>query len=352
MRSPERMRQDAHAIWAAWLGFAAGSVLGAGLLWGVARPLAGEGSIGMPAAAVTAAVAVAAFAAGTRMHRAADTAGMPPWQAAVSRISDAAVALALGGVCGLAVLCAGEVLAIGLHGLDVPPLGGGLLTGVASAAAAGSAFGLGARLRTDDLVTLLFAFLITGTLFAMLTATDPRWWERNFSQLGIGDGGWAFNGTLVVGGLLLATVGAYVGRDLHRILGDAALFRIGVVVVLFAATGAALAAVGLLPVHRGPVAHFVAAFAALALLGAAAVVTVLVMPGPPPMLTLTTIGVAAGLVLAVLLWRPLAIYSATALEAVAVGLGFVWLTTLMRTLAALAPDEPRPSARPRLRAGR
>jgi hypothetical protein len=57
-----------------------------------------------------------------------------------------------------------------------------------------------------------------------------------------------------------------------------------------------------------------------------------------------------GLVLAVLLWQPLRVYALTGLEAVAVGLGFVWMTTLMRTLAALAPDETRPSLRPRLRA--
>lgn len=346
------MRQDANAVWASWAGFVAGTALGTALLWGPARPLAGIGSIGFPAAAVTAVLAIVAFAVGTRMHRRDATERMPPWQAAVSRASDVAVALALAGVCGLGVLCAGEVLSIGLHGLEVPPLGGGLLTGVASAAAAGWAFGLGARLRTDDLVALLFAFLVIGTLFAMLTATDPRWWERNFSQLGIGDGAWAFNLTLVVGGLLLATVGAYIGRDLHRILGDGALSRIGVVVILFAATGLALALVGLLPLHRAPVAHSVAAFATLALLAAATVVTVAVMPGPPPALALTTVGIGLGLVVAVLLWWPLGIYSATALEAVAVGLGFVWLTTLMRTLAALAPDAPRPSAVPHLRAAR
>ena len=56
-----------------------------------------------------------------------------------------------------------------------------------------------------------------GTLFAMVTAADPRWWEANFSQLGVG---WAFNGTLVVAGLLVATVGSYIGRDLHRLLGE------------------------------------------------------------------------------------------------------------------------------------
>lgn len=345
------LRRESAVVGAGWLCFVIGTALGTLVLWGVARPLAGQGSVGIPAALVVGAVAAASFAVASVRHRRGDTAGMPVWQAIVVRVSDAAVALAVAGVSALAVLCAGEVLAVGLDGLEVPPLGGGLLTGVAAAAAGGFAYGLGMRLRTRELVTLLFAFLVAGTLFSMLTAADPRWWERNFSQLGAGGAtAWAFNGTLAVGGLLLATVGSYVGRDLHRILGDDALGRIGRVVVLFALAGAALAAIGLLPLHRAPVAHNVAAFLLLALLPVLAVDATAVVPGPPRVLTLTTVGVGIALVVAVLLWRPLAMYSAAALEAVAVGLVFVWLTTLMRTLAALAPDRPRPSARPRLRA--
>ena len=57
----------------------------------------------------------------------------------------------------------------------------------------------------------------------------------------------------------------------------------------------------------------------------------------------------AAIVVALLLWRPLDVYSAAGLEAVAVGIAFVWLTTLVRTLAALAPDASRPSTRRSLR---
>jgi hypothetical membrane protein len=335
---------------AAWTCFAVGAVLGTILLRGVARPLAGEGSIGFPAALVTLLVAVVAFVVSSVLHRGSETRGMPPWQVAVARIADAAVALAVGAVSGLGVLCAGEVLAVGLDGLAVPALGGGLLTGIASAAAGGFGFTLGMRLRTADLTTLLFAFLVVGTLFSMLTATDPRWWERNFSQLGAGGAtAWAFNGTLVVAGLLLATIGLYVGRDLHRILGDDAIGRIAAVVALYVATGVALALVGLLPLHVAAAAHALAAVGALGLLAAAAIATLVVMPGPPAALAITTAGVGVGLVVAVLLWQPLRVYALTGLEAVAVGLGFVWMTTLMRTLSALAPDEPRPSLRARLR---
>ncbi|HWV47962.1 MAG TPA: DUF998 domain-containing protein, partial [Microbacterium sp.] len=236
--------------------------------------------------------------------------------------------------------------------LELPAIGGGLLTGVAAAVGGRLAFAAGVGLETGDLAGLLFSYLVIGTLFAMLTAADPDWWALNFSQLGIGVGSWAFNGTLVVAGLLVATVGAYIGRDLHRILGDQEFRQILWVVVLWACAGLALACVGIFPIHRIVVAHNISAFATLALFIAAAVVTTIVMPGPPKPLVFTTVVVGALLVVAFVLCDPLRLYSLTVLEVIAVGLGLLWMTTLVRVLAVLSPEESRPSARPTLRSVR
>ncbi|MGY3127435.1 putative membrane protein [Agrococcus sp. UYP33] len=336
-------RRESRAIAAAWACFAAGIALGLIALAGPPRPIAGEGSVALPAAGIAALVAATAFVVSSAVHRRGETSPMPGWQAMIARISTVAITIAFAAVAYLAVLTAGEILALGLQGLQAPAVGGALLTGAASAAAGWLAFQAGVELRTTDLATLLFAFLTIGTVFAMITAADPRWWERHFSDLGTG---WAFNLTLIVAGLLVATIGAYIGRDLHRRLGDPALRRIALVVALFALTGAALAGVGIFPVHRGQLLHDIAAFGALGLFGVTMVVVTIVMPGPPRALLLTTVGAGVALVVAVLLWRPLEVYSATALEAIAVGILFVWLTTLVRTLAALVPQESRPSASP------
>ena len=109
------------------------------------------------------------------------------------------------------------------------------------------AFQAATGLDTSDLATLLFTFLVIGTVFAMLTASEPTWWEHNFSQLGIGQAVWAFNGTLVVAGLLVGTIGSYIGRDLRRLLKDEAFPKIAAVVALWALAGLALAAVGWFP---------------------------------------------------------------------------------------------------------
>ncbi|MDT0156017.1 DUF998 domain-containing protein [Microbacterium sp. ARD32] len=341
----ERMlREQRRMLWATAVCFVVGLLAGTAVLWGAARPFSGDGSVIIPVALVAGLIAAIAFVISTRMHRAGETAPMPLWQAVVSDVSAVAVTAALAGVTGLGVLLAGEVLATGLQGLELPAVGGGLLTAVASALGGRTAFRTGIRLSTRDVAALLFAFLIIGTLFAMLTATDAAWWERSFSQLGIGSGGWAFNGTVIIAGLLIATAGAYLGRDLHRMLGDAALRGIAAVVIAWAGAGIALAAVGLLPLDRMPLPHAIAAFATLALLLAAAVMATVLM-GELRMLRVLTVVLVVLIGIAVVLAFGLRVLSVTVLEAVVVGLVLLWLTTLVQLLGILAPDVSRPSAR-------
>lgn len=342
MERDEKLRGETRAVWATVVCFIVGAVAGILLLGGDARPLTGPGSVALPVAAIAGIVAAAAFLASTLMHRRAETGPMPRWQAVVSDLSTVALTVAFGAVTLMGVLLATEILAVGLQGLQLAAVGGGLLAGVASAAGGRFAFGAGVELRTADLSALLFGFLVIGTLFAMVTSADPRWWEQNFSQLG---SGWAFNGTLVIAGLLIAAVGSYIGRDLHRMLGDSALRRIAVVVALWAATGVALAAVGLLPLHRAPLPHDIAAFATLILFLGSAAATVAALPAPPRALLITSVGVGLLIVVAVVLWVPFGLYSATAVEAVVVGLGLLWMATLVRVLAILVPAQSRPSAR-------
>lgn len=341
----ERMlREQRRVLWATAACFVLGLIAGTVVLRGAARPFSGDGSVIIPVAVVAGLIAAVAFVVSTRLHRPRETALMPTWQAVVSNISSVAVTAALAGVTGLGVLLAGEVLATGLQGLQLPALGGGVFAAVASALGGRMAFSTGIRLATRDLAALLFAFLIIGTLFAMLTATDTAWWERSFSQLGIGTGGWAFNGTIVIAGLLIATTGSYLGRDLHRMLGDAALRGIAAVVIAWAGAGLALAAVGLLPLDRVPVPHAIAAFTTLALLLAGVIIVTLLM-GELRMLRALTIVLVVLIVIAVVLAFGLHAFSIAALEAVVVGLVLLWLTTLVQLLGILAPDVSRPSSR-------
>lgn len=339
-----RLREQERMLWATAVCFAAGATVGTVVLWGVARPFSGDGSVIIPIVLVAGAIAAVAFLVSTRMHRAGETGPMPPWQEWVSHISATAVTAAIAGVTALGVLLAGEVLAVGLEGLTLPAPAAGVFSGVASALGGRLAFRTGVRLRTQDIAGLLTSFLVIGTLFAMLTATDPAWWERSFSDLGIGAGGWAFNGTAVIAGLLIATTGSYLGRDLHRMLGDPALPRIAAIVLTWAGAGLALAAVGLLPLDRVRIAHAIAAFSTLGLIVAATVLTTLLLREVVMLRVLTVVLVGLIVVAAVIAFG-FRMLSVAALEAIIVGLVLLWLTTLVQLLCVLAPDTSRPSAR-------
>lgn len=345
MNEEQQMTRESRAIWATLVCFVLGTGVGTLVLWGNPRPIAGDGSVGLPVAFVAGVIAAASFVVSTFWHRRGENAAMPRWQVIISALSAVSLTIAFAGVTALGVLLGSEVLGVGLQGLELPALGGGIIAGVASAVGGRLAFDAGIGLRTADLATLLFSYLVIGTLFAMLTAVDPRWWETNFSQLGIGDGAWVFNGTLVVAGILIATVGMYIGRDLHRIHGDEALGRIAAAALLWIATGMALAGVGLFPQENTIVLHNIAAVSTLVLFVAAGVVTTAVMPGPPRPLLITTVGVALMLVIAFVLADTFHLYSLTVLEVIVIGLGLLWLTTLVRILAVLTPQGSRPSVR-------
>lgn len=336
------------AFWATLGSFALGAITAAIVLWNELRPFAGEGSLLGPMALISAVIAAVAFLVSSLLHHRGETRFMPAWQAWVSNLSFIALTIAFGGVTGLSVLLAGQLLGAGLPGLELGAIGGALLTGVAAALGGRLAFQAGIDLSTRDLAALLFTFLIVGTVFAMLTEAEGTWWERNYSQLGIGTGAWAFNGTLIIAGLLVGTIGSYIGRDLHRLLNDSAVPKIAGVVVLWLLAGLTLAAVGWFPLDTRPVAHTVAAFAALVFLVCAAGYTQWVLPTRPFVLKAVTVLLVVLVAAALLLTFVVPVLTVTALESVVVGLALLWMTTFVRVLSILTPNRSIASQRRRL----
>ncbi len=342
------LHEQTLAFWATVGSFILGAGTATIVFWDEVRPFGGDGSVIAPMALISAVIAVLAFVVSSFLHRRGETQFMPAWQLWVSNLSFIALTLAFGGVTGLSVLLAGLLLEPGLPGLELGAIGAGALTGVAAALGGRLSFQAGIELSTRDLAAILFTFLLVGTVFAMLTEADATWWERNYSQLGIGAGAWAFNGTLIMAGLLVATIGSYIGRDLHRLLDDTAIPKIAVVVTLWLLTGVALAAVGWFPLDTRPVPHTIAAFAALVLLVGAAGFTQSVLPTRPFVLKAVT-ALLLGLVTAALVvtfFIPM--LSVTALESVVVGLALLWMTTFARVLSILTPNRSVASQRRRL----
>ncbi|MFD6814602.1 hypothetical protein [Enteractinococcus coprophilus] len=346
METVERaLAQQTLALWATLGSFVAGFLVASFVFWNQVRPVAGEGSIIFPMALIASLVAAAAFILSSYLHRAGETRFMPLWQTLISHCSFVAVTIAFGGVTGLSVLLVGHLLGSGLPGLELGGLGGGILTGVAAALAGRLSFQAGIDLSLRNLAALLFTFLIVGTVFAMLTEADPTWWQRNFSQLGIGASALAFNGTVIGAGLLVATIGSYIGRDLHRLLDDEAVPRITVVVSIWVLAGLALAGVGWFPLNQQPGAHAVAAFAALGLLVLAAGYTQYVLPGRPFVLRFVTGLLVVLIAGCFMLTFIIPVLTVTALESIVVGLSLLWMTTFVRVLSILTPNRSVASQR-------
>lgn len=338
-------QEQLHALWATLACFITGMVTALIVLWGTTRPFSGADSLLVPVALISGLIAAIAFLISSYLHRHGETQFMPSWQKAISHSSFLAVTIAVGGVTGLGALLAGHLMGSGLPGLQLGAVGGSLIAGVVAAFAGWLAFQAGIDLSTRDLATLLFTFLVIGTVFAMVSQGDPTWWQRNFSQLGIGSGAWAFNGTLIIAGLLVATIGSYIGRDLHRMLQDDAVPKIARVVIIWVVAGIALAGVGWYPLDQRPVAHSIAAFAALGFLLVAAGVSQASLSRRPLVLIVVTymLIVLVGAAVLLTFWVP--ILSVTALESIVVGLALLWMTTFIRVLGILAPNRSVASQR-------
>ncbi|GAA3201385.1 hypothetical protein [Microbacterium terregens] len=254
--APPTLRAESEAVYAA----GAAGVLGAayGLVVSLVLPdlpLANAtGAFGLLAA--IGAGLVAAAASGTGYWRSRNRPGqewrraLPAWKFTVNTISVVIVHTAL----AFLVTYAGfRLLGLGFIGLPVVTFWAILLMAVTLGLASYLVYLSVSRVTTQRMSSLLMAFIVIGTLTAMVTSPDPGWWKVHFSQLGTFDDlcSVVFNGTLIAGGLLVTTFAVYIANDLHqlaaeRVLTNAAAPRI--VSTLFVIMGVMLAGVGIFPV--------------------------------------------------------------------------------------------------------
>jgi hypothetical membrane protein len=98
------------------------------------------------------------------------------------------------------------------------------------------------------------AFLAVGVLVAIITTSDPLWWQLHFSQLGtFGDlSARTFNSTVIVAGLLLSCYGILLGADLPVTVGRRTSRGIRWSLI---SAGAHMIVVGIVPIPIDEVMH-------------------------------------------------------------------------------------------------
>ena len=351
VRSQARLQilVESRAIWSAILGGMIGLAVGFVFFPGSRPALAGDESIQFYSSVVGGVTAGIAFMLGYSLN----TRMANLWLGQRPRIRQLLDTVALLVVhSSIAVMvCLGlfRVFQEAFVGLTVDYIAGSILLGIVGGGAAYFSFNSGARINAFSLSTLLAIFMASGVLVSMLFAENPFWWHVMFSELGTGQAGltsfWTFNTTLVVSGVIITTLTAFIARDLeiwvqhlterHGRLKHFRRPRVLAVRVTMIGMGASLAGVGMVPVNVHNELHTLvtAAFGVFFLVLLIGIPYWL--PGFPRTFYLMCLLSAAALIFAGSLWRPIGYYNLTSLELIAAGILFSWLIVFIRHIAAM-----------------
>lgn len=323
------------------IGLIAGLVVFAGRLVGLAD---GALPVGSFAAVVAGLVGIPVFAItyvrADRRRSAADA------QTRRSRLRRAFDVLGLTlTACGMVMLLIATLFSIAqlaFRYLAIDAFAASLLTAGAVAASTYALSLLASDVTTQRVATLLALFLAAGTLSSMLSAEDELWWQNNFSALGmrVASGSYAFNVTVILSGLVLITLSAYLTRDLRvRSIRYAVPARgVGIVRTLLVVVGVAFMGVGAVPVDVSQLLHNTFSIGLIIAFVALIAACPALIAGLPRAFVVASVVFVAAMVLIVLLWVPFGYYNLTAVELLAVVVVFTWLVLFTRNVST----EPMP----------
>lgn len=348
LRAPEprTLRTESEALLAATIAGGAGAVIG--LLLGIthaAPALWGPWSFAVWSALAAAAASGTSAALGYWRSRTTDGEAwrreISNWRYLVSTVSVVITHAALTAILTLGLFA---VLARSFIGVELSAFWTTVLLAVVAGMAAWLSYLSASETSTQRLTSLLVTFIAVGTVAAMLTTSDPKWWEYHFSQLGTFNdlSSLLFNGTLISGGFLVTTFTLYVGHDL-RTIGESPR-GIRIVTTALAIMGIMLALVGIFPVDVNMLMHNLSAS------GMALMFLLLLIGGPwivrrmPRAYFLASWAFLAVLVVSIVLFA-VGYFGLTAFEIIVFALIFGWLAVFIRFLSVATDPDPLTPAR-------
>ena len=343
--APHRtVRVETEAIYAALSAGVLGAILGTIATWGAALEFWGWPSAGSMASFGAAGVAIAAAA--TAYSRSARQAGqewrkeLRTWRVVVNTVSVTVVHAALAA---LATAIVYIVLALGFVGLVLRPFGGAILGAVSIGLVAYLTYLSASRMTTQRMSSLLVSFVALGTLSAMATSPEQGWWRYHFSELGTFGtfSSFAFNGTLIAGGLLVTTFATYVQSDLAALVKAGRLGSRrapGAIAVLFAIMGVMLALVGIVPLNVNEPIHNISASGMALMFFGLLGSSPWLLRGMPRAFFLSTAAIGIAFVASIVLFL-VGYFNLTAFEIAVFALIFGWIAIFIRFLTAAANKE-------------
>lgn len=338
--------RETDALLTGAIAFVLGFLVASVVFWNRTLSITGAWSVGEVAAYGGAAVALLSFLAGRIGLR------LEAVEAPEKRDPDAAndgfaaagqrlrwyeliaIALAHAAVALLAWFGLAALLEAGFRDAPVFPFPGAVLVAVALALTGYVCYLSAIALSPTSISLILAVYLVIGALTAMLEASDPHWWRDNLSALGMSSNASspAFNGTLIVAGVMVTTIARYATAALPvpepRDERGRTIVRVGLILI-----GVLLALVGIFPVDRFFLLHNTVAT------GMAVCFAGVVIALPWLLRRISRVFVVLGwvyvLVIALLgVFFATGYYNLTAVELIAAVLIFSWIIVFLRTAGA------------------
>ena len=342
--------KESSALLVGTAAFIVGGLIALLVFWGREVPISGRGSLGDFAAIGGAITAVCAFVLGCVLRRRArrreaEAAGETLLHDRVLRWYDiAALTLAHGIIALLGWVALAAIMTESFPGAVVYSTAAAALGGVAIALTAFVSYLSAVNLTPMLLSIILAIFLSLGVIASMLSATDPLWWQKNLSTLGISDdfSALAFNLTLIIAGVMVTTIAHYATSFLPdgspREIRGRRFVRYALALI-----GILLALVGIFPVDDFMTMHNISAVGMIVVFVTLTVTLRRQLPSMPRVFVLLGyVYVAAIVVLAAFFIT--GYYSLTAVELVVAVFVFSWVILFLRNTGAVAT---KPVAAPR-----
>ncbi|WP_237739395.1 DUF998 domain-containing protein [Microbacterium yannicii] len=327
---------------ATYIGYVLGA-LGAiyGLILGLIAPdeMFAEGPSSFSLWAATGAGCAAAAAAGVGFIRSRDLPGqewrrsLAAWTFAVNTLS---VVLVHAVLAFIVVYVIYRLVGLGFIGLPVHLMWSVVMMAVTAGVTGQQTYRSVSRMSTQRLSSLVRTFIAFGVITAMAISPESDWWKVHFSHLGTFHdlSSLFFNGTLVVGGLLVSTFAVYIAHDMRALVQAGVLATARsprVVSTLFVVMGIAFAGVGLCSVDVNRVIHDIAALGLAATFLTLLIASPKLLRGMPPAYFMSTWVILAATIAAAGMFA-LGVITLTAIEIIVFVLIFAWIAVFTRFL--------------------
>ncbi|GAA1846624.1 DUF998 domain-containing protein [Agromyces salentinus] len=342
--------RESSALLVGTVAFVAGAIPALFVFWGRDLPISGRGSFGDAAAIGAAVAALLAFGYGCLLRRAerrrallTDPGSAPTWRP-LRWFDIAALCLAHAVIALLGWVSLAAIFSAGFEGATLYTTAAAVLVGVVVAITAYAAYLSAVNLTPMLLSIVLALFLVVGTLASTLSATDPLWWQKNLSTLGISDdvSALTFNLTLIIAGVMVTTISHYATAGLPATtpaeVRGRTLVRAGLIVI-----GILLACVGLFPVDEFLQMHNLSA-TGMAIVYVVMVVALSVLVPAMPRVFILLGYVFVGVIVVLAAFFITGYYNLTAVELVAFSLIFGWLIMFLRSAGSITAATPSDAA--------